>query len=116
MATCSSYAARAWSVWAWRRPPSKIVTSADEPSAARPAAKISAPAQPSDAKPNEKDGKSPASNATVDQLIEQLDAADFAKREAACGDLAAKGRQPREAADLLIAAGFHCHLVGGAVF
>jgi hypothetical protein len=59
-----------------------------EPTAAQPAVKTS-----TEAKPSEKDGKAPSQNTTVDQLIEQLDAADFAKREAACGDLAAKGKE-----------------------
>ncbi len=61
---------------------------ADEPSAAKSAAKTSAPVKASD-----KDIKPSSSSATVDQLIEQLDAADFAKREAACGDLAAQGKE-----------------------
>ena len=60
---------------------------AGEPNAAQPA--INGTAKPSDGKPGDK-ASSPG--ATIDQLIEQLDAADFAKREAACGDLAAKGK------------------------
>jgi hypothetical protein len=61
---------------------------ADEPNAAQPVTK------PSDeAKAADKDSKTPPKSASVDQLIEQLDAADFTKREAACGDLAAKGTE-----------------------
>ena len=60
---------------------------AGEPNAAQPA--VNGIATLSDGKPGDK-ASSPG--ATIDQLIEQLDAADFAKREAACGDLAAKGK------------------------
>jgi hypothetical protein len=66
---------------------------ADEPSTAQPTAKASADKASNETKPREKDAKAPASNASVDQLIEQLDSADFAKREAACGDLTAKGKE-----------------------
>ena len=44
-----------------------------------------------DAKPGDKASKAVAE--TIDRLIEQLDSADFAKREAACGKLAAQGKQ-----------------------
>ncbi len=54
---------------------------AEEPSATRPPVKSSQAAT------------TPASTETVDQLIEQLDAADFTKREAACGKLLDKGQE-----------------------
>jgi hypothetical protein len=61
---------------------------AGEPSTAQPAARSGA-----EAKPTDKDAKPASHSGSVDQLIEQLDSADFAKRESACGDLAAKGKE-----------------------
>lgn len=66
---------------------------ASEPAVPQPAAKSDTPAMPSDPKASNKESKTAAPGATVEQLIEQLDAVDFAKREAACGDLAAKGKE-----------------------
>ena len=60
-------------------------SAAVEPTAAQPTAAQAATK-------SDKDVKTPSPGATADQLIEQLDAADFAKRETACGDLAAKGK------------------------
>jgi hypothetical protein len=59
---------------------------------ARWAAADDAVAAPPAANASDKDSKASSPGATVEQLIEQLDSADFAKREAACGDLAAKGK------------------------
>ncbi len=59
-----------------------------------PAAKgdVAAPAAQKDAKPAAAAPSPAAAGESVAQLIEQLDAADFDKREAACGKLAAKGK------------------------
>ena len=46
-----------------------------------------------DAKPAEKDAKAAAATESVDQLIDQLDSADYGKRESACGKLATKGKE-----------------------
>ena len=64
--------------------------SADPPAGAKP----STDAKPTiDAKPAEAVAKTAATTESVDQLIEQLDSADFAKREAACSKLAGKGKE-----------------------
>jgi hypothetical protein len=69
---------------------------ADQPTGAQPTAKAAADSKPSadaDAKLGDKDAKVPAATETVQQLVEQLDSADFDKREAACGKLAGKGKE-----------------------
>ena len=48
--------------------------------------------QVTDAKPAQTGAKSDVATETVDRLVEQLDSADFDKREEACSKLAAKGK------------------------
>jgi hypothetical protein len=68
--------------------------SADPPTGAHPTAKAGTDTTANtDAKLAEKNAKAAATTETVDQLVEQLDSADFAKREAACGKLAGKGKE-----------------------
>ena len=66
-----------------------VVAGETVPAAA--AAKGNAAAAEKDAKPAATT-ESPAAGESVEQLIEQLDSADYDTREAACGKLAAKGK------------------------